>query len=171
MEKSNKNRVCALRFKISKKYELIDWNGFFLQFPSPKAIQQPSAANYFVRGNARALCRWQSITKTQPEDEEHGDNHWCLKGFCLLTPKPTVSKVWWDLLINSKLQRSVTLFPFLLGGMLFFSPLGAVDLVRWWEMSDLHISHPRHLHLSTAPSQGHCPSLAFLLVSSARRGL
>lgn len=100
------------------------------------------------------------------------DNHWCLKGFCLLTPKPTVSKVWWDFLINSKLKCSVTLFPFLLGGdAVFFPPLGAVDLVRWWKMSDLCISHSRHLHLFTALSQGHCPSLAFLPVSLGRLGL
>lgn len=65
----------------------------FLQFPSHTGIQRPSAANYFVRGNARARCRWQSITETQPKDEEHGDNHWRLKGFCLLTPKPVVSKI------------------------------------------------------------------------------
>lgn len=136
----------------------------FLQFPSHTGIQRPSAANYFVRGNARARCRWQSITETQPKDEEHGDNHWRLKGFCLLTPKPVVSKIWWDLLISRKLECSVTLVSVLLGDAVFL-PLGAVDPVWWWEMSGLHIFYLAHLHPFTAPSQSRCPGPHCLPVS------
>lgn len=64
----------------------------FLQLPSHKGIQQPSATNYFVHGNARALGKWQSITETEPADEEQGDDRWCLKGFCLLKPKPVCQR-------------------------------------------------------------------------------
>ena len=96
--------------------------------------------------------------------KSRGDDCWCLKGFCLLKPKPVVSKVWWDLLINSKLQCSVAMFSLLLGDAVFL-PLAAVDFVWWWEMSGFQISHPCHLHSPSTSSQDHCPSPASPCIS------
>lgn len=69
--------------KCQKICGLVEWNLFSQFFPSHKGIQQLSAANYLLCGNARARRRWQFITETRPEDEERRGNHGCLKGFCL----------------------------------------------------------------------------------------
>lgn len=154
MEKWN-YRILALQFQnIKKIFELIE---FVFAASFPQRHPTTSCNQLFCVWKCRALGRWQSITETEPEDEEQGDDRWCLKGFCLLKPKPIVSKVWWCLLINSKLQCSVAMFPLLLGDAVFL-PLAAVDFVWWWERSGFQISHPYHLHSPFMPSQDHCPS-------------
>jgi hypothetical protein len=97
----------------------------------------------------------------EPEDEAHRGNHQCLKGFCLLRPKPLMPRVWWGLLINSKDRCSVTMLAFL-PGMLVFSHQELWS--GWWlEMLDLQIPTPLHLHLFPSPSQIHCSSPDFQL--------
>lgn len=124
MEKSNKNRVCALRFKNIKK--IVDrLECVFLQFPSHKGIQQPSAANYFVRGNARALCRWRSITKTQPEDEEHGIIIGAWKASAFWRQSPRCQKFDGICSLIPSLNVQLLCFHFFGGGMLFFFPTGS----------------------------------------------
>lgn len=77
-------------------------------------IWQPSTANYW---NARAPCRWQSITKTEAEDGAHEGNCQCLKGLCLLRAQPMISAVPW------KHKCMATVFAFFPGMMLSFLPV------------------------------------------------
>lgn len=170
MEKSNKNRVCALRFKISKKYELIDWNEFFCSFlhtkPSNNLLQPiilcVEMPGHYAGGNPsqrRSLkmksmgiiigtCKASAFWRRSPQCQK-------FDGICSLIPS---------------LNVQLLCFHFFWGDAVFF-PTGSCGPCAVVGNVDLHISHPRHLHLSTNPWQGHCPSLAFLPVSSARLGL
>lgn len=85
------------------KYKKTIWvDGIkFGSFLPQQGIWQLSAANYFVHGNARALCRWQSTTETSLKmrgtgvvtgtfkvSAFWGQNPWCqgFDGICLLIP-------------------------------------------------------------------------------------
>lgn len=116
---------------------------------------------------SQLFCAWKCQGATQAAIHHRDDGAWrwriqgwslVLKRFLPFEAEAHVSRVWWDLLINSKLQCSVTMFSLLLGDAVFL-PLGAVDFVWWPEMSDLQISHPPHLHLSLTPSQSPCTRL------------
>lgn len=94
---------------------------------------------------SQLFCAWKCQGATQAAIHHRDDGAWrwriqgwslVLKRFLPFEAEAHVSRVWWDLLINSKLQCSVTMFSLLLGDAVFL-PLGAVDFVWWPEMSDL----------------------------------
>lgn len=81
MEKLTENRTSAFRCTNLQIYlSWWNWTCFCGCLPQ-KGIRQPSTANYSVGWNARAPRRWQSITKTDTEDEAHKGKSSMLKTF------------------------------------------------------------------------------------------
>lgn len=81
MEKLTESRTSAFRLKNLHIYlSWWNWTCFCSCLPQ-KGIRQPSTANYFVGWNARVPRRWQSITKTDAEDEAHKGKSSMLKTF------------------------------------------------------------------------------------------
>lgn len=121
LEKLTESRTSPFRLKNLQIYlSWWNWTCFCSCLPQ-KGIRQPSTANYSVGWNARAPRRWQSITKTDAEDEAHKGKSSMLKAFLPSEGKTHDVSSSLDLLINSQHRHTGTLFAALPGTDNMFS--------------------------------------------------